>query len=237
MAAFRKPSKMDGFRRGAQLGRCGRCRMSKGLQTLRISFTDTHLTHFGGMVLLQRFCSRLGLRRLLKDAVPARLRSGSSAARPHPRLALRRHGRPAPDQQDGDPAIQRRVPLVAGAVPVPRPVHAPAVSQTTDAQRHPAPRGPARPAAACALSGAEAAHLVDLRSGFRRADRLRQTPIRPRRGPTPRSAADARIIRSWASKPICKSSGMARSARGTPRSSGWTPRRPSTRCPSGPARR
>jgi hypothetical protein len=51
--------------------------MSKGLQTLRVSFTDTHLTHFGGMVLLQRFCNKLGLRRLLKDAVPARLRSGS----------------------------------------------------------------------------------------------------------------------------------------------------------------
>jgi hypothetical protein len=51
--------------------------MSNGLQTLRVSFTDTHLTHCGGMVLLQRFCSKLGLRRLLKDAVPARLRSGS----------------------------------------------------------------------------------------------------------------------------------------------------------------
>jgi hypothetical protein len=36
--------------------------MAKGLQTLHLSFHDTHLTHFGGMILLQRFCSKLKLR-------------------------------------------------------------------------------------------------------------------------------------------------------------------------------
>lgn len=43
--------------------------MRKGLQTLRLSFKDTHLTHFGGMVLLQRFCKKLGLRRLLQRSL------------------------------------------------------------------------------------------------------------------------------------------------------------------------
>src|SRR5256885_1621136 len=41
--------------------------MPKALRTLRLSFCETHLTHFGGMVLLQRFCSKLGLRRLLQQ--------------------------------------------------------------------------------------------------------------------------------------------------------------------------
>jgi hypothetical protein len=43
--------------------------MPKGLQTLRLSFTDTHLTHFGGMVLLQRFCNKIGLRPLLRRTI------------------------------------------------------------------------------------------------------------------------------------------------------------------------
>jgi hypothetical protein len=30
--------------------------MSKGLQTLSISFDEPHLTHFGGLLLIQRFC-------------------------------------------------------------------------------------------------------------------------------------------------------------------------------------
>jgi hypothetical protein len=40
--------------------------MPKGLQTLRLAFTDTHLTHFGGMILIQRFCNKLRLRWLLQ---------------------------------------------------------------------------------------------------------------------------------------------------------------------------
>ena len=43
--------------------------MPKGLRRLRLAFTDTHLTHFGGMILLQRFCSKLGLRRLLQRSI------------------------------------------------------------------------------------------------------------------------------------------------------------------------
>jgi hypothetical protein len=43
--------------------------MRKGLRILQFSFTDTNLTHFGGMVLIQRFCNKLGLRRLLQRYV------------------------------------------------------------------------------------------------------------------------------------------------------------------------
>jgi Transposase DDE domain group 1 len=36
--------------------------MPRGLRTLHLSFKDSCLTHFGGMVLLQRFCNKLKLR-------------------------------------------------------------------------------------------------------------------------------------------------------------------------------
>ena len=43
--------------------------MPRGLRTLHLSFTEPSLTHFGGMVLLQRFCSQLRLRWLLQHYV------------------------------------------------------------------------------------------------------------------------------------------------------------------------
>ena len=43
--------------------------MPRGLRTLHLSFSETHLTHFGGMILLQRFCSQLKLRWLLQRYV------------------------------------------------------------------------------------------------------------------------------------------------------------------------
>src|SRR5580658_3636900 len=43
--------------------------MAKGLQTLAFSFEDTALTHFGGLVLMQRFCQKLSLRRRLQRYV------------------------------------------------------------------------------------------------------------------------------------------------------------------------
>jgi len=48
----------------------------KGLRTLEFSFADTDLTHFGGLVLLQRFCQRLGLRRRLQREVSVAQRQG-----------------------------------------------------------------------------------------------------------------------------------------------------------------
>ena len=36
--------------------------MPRGLRTLRLTFAEPRLTHFGGMVLLQRFCNKLRLR-------------------------------------------------------------------------------------------------------------------------------------------------------------------------------
>ncbi len=43
--------------------------MPKALRTLHLQFTETHLTHFGGMVLLQRFCKKLRLRWLIQKYV------------------------------------------------------------------------------------------------------------------------------------------------------------------------
>jgi hypothetical protein len=50
--------------------------MPTGLRRLRFSFADSHLTHFGGMVLLQRFCNQLRLRRRLQRSLRVLQRSG-----------------------------------------------------------------------------------------------------------------------------------------------------------------
>lgn len=50
--------------------------MSKGLQTLGFSFDEGHLTHFGGMVLIQRFCKRIELRRRLQRTMAVAQRRG-----------------------------------------------------------------------------------------------------------------------------------------------------------------
>ena len=51
--------------------------MPKGLRTLRFSFEDPRLTHYGGMVLMQRFCNRLSLRRRLQRQVKFCQREGA----------------------------------------------------------------------------------------------------------------------------------------------------------------
>lgn len=43
--------------------------MPKALRTLSFSFDERHLTHFGGLVLMHRFCQRLRLRRRLQRQV------------------------------------------------------------------------------------------------------------------------------------------------------------------------
>jgi len=43
--------------------------MHKGLKSLEIRFSEPHLTHYGGMVLIHRFCNRLGLRRMIQRQV------------------------------------------------------------------------------------------------------------------------------------------------------------------------
>lgn len=46
--------------------------MRKGLQTLKFSFDAEPLTHFGGPFLIQRFCSKLCLRRRLERILQPR---------------------------------------------------------------------------------------------------------------------------------------------------------------------
>jgi len=43
--------------------------MPKGAQKIEFSFEETHLTHFGGMWLIQRFCKHLGIKKHLQDYV------------------------------------------------------------------------------------------------------------------------------------------------------------------------
>lgn len=43
--------------------------MPRGLKNLHLSFIETHLTHFGGMVLIYRFCNKLKLRWLLQRQI------------------------------------------------------------------------------------------------------------------------------------------------------------------------
>ncbi len=50
--------------------------MPKSTQKVRFSFEGTHLTHFGGMWLIQRFCNKLGLKRFLQRYVRTGSRSG-----------------------------------------------------------------------------------------------------------------------------------------------------------------
>jgi hypothetical protein len=49
----------------------------KGTQKVRFSFEETHITHYGGMWLIQRFCNRLGIRRLLQRYVRTPARTGT----------------------------------------------------------------------------------------------------------------------------------------------------------------
>jgi len=44
--------------------------MPTGLRSLRFSFGDATLTHYGGLALFQQFCRKLGLKRLLQTYVP-----------------------------------------------------------------------------------------------------------------------------------------------------------------------
>jgi len=53
--------------------------MSKGLERLGFSFDERHLTHFGGMVLMQRFCKQVDLRRRLHRTVRVPHRAGDYA--------------------------------------------------------------------------------------------------------------------------------------------------------------
>lgn len=53
--------------------------MPKGLKTLGFSFQDATLTHFGGLVLIERFCQKLRLRYRLQHAVRVPQRAGEFA--------------------------------------------------------------------------------------------------------------------------------------------------------------
>jgi hypothetical protein len=43
--------------------------MPKGLRNIQVLFEGTHLTHYGGMLLIHRFCKKLRLKKLIQDNV------------------------------------------------------------------------------------------------------------------------------------------------------------------------
>lgn len=49
--------------------------MARGPRNLRVSFSADGLTHFGGLLLIQRFFQRLGLRTVFGDAIRFRQRN------------------------------------------------------------------------------------------------------------------------------------------------------------------
>ena len=50
--------------------------MAKGTRKIGVSFEETHITHFGGMWLIQRFCNKLGLKRFFQRYVRTGSRRG-----------------------------------------------------------------------------------------------------------------------------------------------------------------
>jgi hypothetical protein len=51
--------------------------MPKSIQKFKFSFEETHITHYGGMWLIQRFCKRIGLRQYLNDFVRTNTRNSA----------------------------------------------------------------------------------------------------------------------------------------------------------------
>ena len=45
------------------------CVMPKGAQKVHFTFDESHITHFGGMWLIQRFCKKIGIRRHLQNYI------------------------------------------------------------------------------------------------------------------------------------------------------------------------
>jgi len=43
--------------------------MPRGTQKVHLTFNETHITRFGGMWLIQRFCKKIGFRKLLQDYI------------------------------------------------------------------------------------------------------------------------------------------------------------------------
>ena len=51
--------------------------MPRGLQKIEISFEESTLTHYGGMVLFQQFCRKLDLKRLFQRYIPWQRRTST----------------------------------------------------------------------------------------------------------------------------------------------------------------
>src|SRR6516165_10497718 len=104
-----------------------------------------------------------------------------SSLRFHPGAVVRHHGRTPTHQQDRNSAVQRYLPVLAGPLAVPRPVHLAPIPEREEYPIRPSARQLARSMARSTPSSAPTANHPQVRSRFCRPDRLRQTTIRSRR--------------------------------------------------------
>ena len=90
--------------------------MPKGLRILPISFEEQYLTHFAGMLLIQRFCQKLGIKHLLQQHLlrPAPRFRDFQTFRDDPGHSLCHHRWDGAGQRDTDPPIQRGLPENCG---------------------------------------------------------------------------------------------------------------------------
>ena len=134
--------------------------------------------------------------------------------RPDSGSPLRDDRRPATDQQDRHPPIQRNLPFPPRAGLLSRPIDAAALSQTSLPRLHPPTGGSPRSAALPIVLRAVGPNQFDLRPRFGGVDRLRQATVCPYRlQPQEERASILPTILCSASRPRSRNSGMDRSAR------------------------
>src|SRR5439155_6539620 len=139
--------------------------MPKALRTLRLSFRETHLTHFGGMVLLQRFRNKLGLRRLLQQWI--RIPQRNADYHPSDLILALLYAIMAGLRRINKTDILQYNGTFLSLLGLPRFPDQSTLRRFPDAdasQGHSSTGGPARPLANQVVSFAEAAHDFDLRS-------------------------------------------------------------------------
>ena len=166
--------------------------MSKGLKTLYLSFRDPSLTHFGGMILIHRFCKKTSPPEAdpTKSETPladTEIHQDSSkkyrlpTIRPNPCPPFCYYSRDAEDQQNRNSSIQWSFSLSIGTHQISKPIDIPSFPQKTPAQSHPTTGPSPRSTPSQTLLSFKVPFQSNLRSGFRSSHHLWKTPICPSR--------------------------------------------------------
>ena len=132
--------------------------MPKGLRILRLAFVDTHLTHFGGMILLQRFAASSSL------MVDSEICQDPSAKYQLPFF----RSNPCAPLCHKTEILQYNwgLPFLAGAFQIPRSIHPPTIPQEAFPQSHSRNRRITRPAPSPVICLAQTQNYSDFRFRF-----------------------------------------------------------------------